>query len=175
MVTALHKDHGVPEGIHQIHNWNFATEAARLAHTYLAKDIGKAAHQLDDNSFWVLTNYSPTTFVQIGGSTGIDETTHETLRQLIHLAIGGPFEGFSGSYKEILPLKSPFPTNIIWWTNSGKIGKILEKIITRNELQIPTVIIYNAYAVDGISIAVSCIDNIIYDGIFEIARERIIT
>jgi hypothetical protein len=173
MVTALHKDHGVPEGIHQIHNWNFANESTRLAHVYLLKDIGKIARQIDTNTFWLLTNYSPITFIQIGGGS-LDGYSHETLNQLIHLAYGGPFEGFSGAYKEILPNSSPFPTNIIWWSNSTKSEKIIEKIITRNTSQLPILIIYNVYSSDGITIEASAIDNITYNGVFEISRERTI-
>jgi len=174
MVTALHKDHGVPEGIHQIYNWNFVNESTRLSHIYLSKDIGKVARQTNDNTFWLLTNYFPTTFVQIGGSGSLTPTNHQTLRQLIHLAFGGPFEGFSGAYKEILPVSDPFPTNITWWTNSSKTNKIIEKIIIRNDSQIPIVITYNVYEIDGITIEASAIDNIVYNGIFEISRERII-
>jgi hypothetical protein len=172
MVTALHKDHGVPEGIHQIYNWNFTNETTRLSYSYLLKDIGKVARQLDTNTFWLLTNHSPVTFVQLSG--GITETGHETLRQLIHMAVGGPFEGFSGSFREILPASSPFPTSIIWWKTSDKIDKIAEKIVTRNELQIPTTIIYNVYSTDGYTIETSAVDSIVYDGIFELTRERVI-
>ncbi|MFA5759066.1 MAG: hypothetical protein WC942_06915 [Clostridia bacterium] len=174
MVTALHKDHGSAEGIHQIHNWNFINESARLNHIYYPKDIGKAARQLDSNTFWLLINNSPVSFIQISGgsSSGLDEITHASLRQLIHMVHNGPFEGFSGAIKEILPIENPFPTQIIWWSNTNKTEKIAEKIIIRNTQQFPTLITYNIY--DGEFIISTAIDTIEYSGAFEINRERVI-
>lgn len=41
---------------HILHNWDVADAAARNALVVLASDIGKAARQTGDSSFWVLTN-----------------------------------------------------------------------------------------------------------------------
>ncbi|HSH82754.1 MAG TPA: hypothetical protein VLA19_29835 [Herpetosiphonaceae bacterium] len=54
--------------IHIIFNWQYADAPARTAATgFLAADVGKAARQLDNNSFWVLVNHSPVTWAPFGG------------------------------------------------------------------------------------------------------------
>jgi hypothetical protein len=61
---------------HRVANWEYADTTARLAATgFLASDVGKWAKQLDDGSYWELTDDSPITWAQrtggsIGGSTG---------------------------------------------------------------------------------------------------------
>lgn len=174
MISALHKNHGVYEGIHQVHNWEFDNEASRLSYTrYTDNDVGKVAFQTDNKTFWILTQVSPSiVFFQLGLEGSLDENSHETLKQLIHLAEGGPFEGFSGAYKEILPQGSAFPESIIWWQSSAKAGKILEKTIVRNSNQLPTQITYIAYEGNGVDVASTAIDTIEYSGVFEINRER---
>lgn len=98
---------------------------------------------------------------------------HKRLRHLIHFIDEGPAGGFiSGAYKETLPLRSPFPTQIIWWESSGKLQKIVEKNITRNANQLPTTIQWKMYDTDGITILNIVIDIISYSGIFEISRTR---
>lgn len=65
--------------IHRVANWEFADTAARTGATgILASDVSKWAKQLDDGSYWELTDDSPVTWAQrtgagggvIGGSTG---------------------------------------------------------------------------------------------------------
>lgn len=60
MANAFHKDQGPAEGIHALHTWDVANAAARLALTVVAADVGKVAHQLSDNTFWLLTTSAPT-------------------------------------------------------------------------------------------------------------------
>lgn len=109
-------------------------------------------------------------------STGITSSQHEKLRQLIHFINEGPAQGFtSNAFKEILPASNPFPTNIIWWVDSTKIGKIVEKIIIYNSNKTPTTITWNMYDVAGVNIIASIIDSIAYSGIFEISRTRSIS
>ena len=56
--------------IHQIHNWEYADETEREDETDVtAADVGKLARQLDDNTLWMLTDDSPVTWVQVGGSS----------------------------------------------------------------------------------------------------------
>jgi hypothetical protein len=68
-----HGDFGVGK-VHQPYNWSYADAAARTAATgFVAADVGKLARQLDDDSLWMLTDDSPETWVQIGG-TGVSGT-----------------------------------------------------------------------------------------------------
>jgi hypothetical protein len=114
-------------------------------------------------------------FAVTGG--GISANTHKILRQLVHLAdgVGGPWEGFtSGAFREILPASDPFPVSITWYTNSGKLDKIVEKTITRNSNKTPSTIEWKAYDTDGFTVVAQIEDAILYDGIFELSRTRTI-
>lgn len=104
-------------------------------------------------------------------------TNHDSLRRLIHLADGGgPFEGFAtGTYREILPVSSPFPTSITWWTSPVKTQKIVEKLITYNTNKTPSTIVWKSYDVDGTTVLSTVTDTIIYSGVLEISRTRSIT
>jgi hypothetical protein len=112
-----------------------------------------------------------------GGGTGggITPAQHETLRQIIHFIQSGPGDGFaSGAYEEILPSGSIFPTSVIWYVDSSKAQKIFEKLITWDGV-VPSVITYNMYATDGITIIHSATDTISYvNVIFETSRTRTI-
>lgn len=99
---------------------------------------------------------------------------HERLRQLIHFLDNGPGKGFAtAAYREILPAGEPFPTSVIWYTDSTKAQKIVEKLYTLTGI-FPTSITWNMYDVDGITIVESITDTIIYSGPFEISRTRVI-
>jgi len=108
----------------------------------------------------------------------VTEHVHPTLRQLIHLAdgVGGPMEEFlSGAYRETLPSGSVFPTLVIWWTDSGKTQKILQKMITFDGIKRVTSLSWTAYKIDGITAGATVTDTIVYSGVFEIARTRTVT
>lgn len=63
----LHKDYGVGY-IHIPYNWEYTDTTNRLAATgFTSIHVGKLARQLDNNSIWILTNYSPITWVILGG------------------------------------------------------------------------------------------------------------
>lgn len=129
-------------------------------------------------------NYDGTSYVfrdSVGlfnprGSAGISETTHRTLRQLIHLAEeGGPFEGFaSGAYQETLPAADPFPTSIIWWTDNTKVDKIVEETITYNSNKTIATDEWKVYDTDGSTVLATVTDTISYTGVFETSRTRTI-
>jgi len=111
--------------------------------------------------------------------SGITETQHETLRQLIHLAdgVGGPLEGFaSGAYRETLPLDNPFPTSITWWDSSSKSLKIVEKNLSYDANKRITVTVWKVYDEGGILLA-TVTDTFAYNGSspFESSRTRVIT
>lgn len=113
-----------------------------------------------------------------GYETFIPQTPekHKRLRQLIHFIDDGPAGGFlSGAYREILPLGNPFPTQVIWWTSSAKIIKIIQTTIVRNANKTPSSIEWVLYDSDGISVLETVTDNISYSsGIFESNRTRTI-
>lgn len=108
--------------------------------------------------------------------SGISATVHRTLRQLVHLADGGgPFEGFTtGAYREILPSTSPFPTSVIWWTDSGKTAKIVEHALTYNANKTVATSQWKAYDTDGVTVLATVTDTMTYSGIFETSRTRAI-
>lgn len=110
--------------------------------------------------------------------SNLTSTQHKMLRQLVHLAdgVGGPMEGFaSGAYRETLPVGNPFPTSIVWWESSAKIKKLVEKTLTRNDNQDPTIIAWKVYDTDGITILATMTDTITYSGPFETTRTRVLT
>jgi hypothetical protein len=69
---ALHKNI-TGDDVHVVCTWIYASEAIRTAATgFVLADVGKAAWQTDDDSFWLLADDSPIEWVRIGsgGSTG---------------------------------------------------------------------------------------------------------
>jgi hypothetical protein len=108
-------------------------------------------------------------------SVGITENKHEKLRQLIHFINEGPASGFvSGAYKEILPVAAPFPTSVIWYADSSKTNKIVEKLIIYNSNKTPHTITWKMYDSFDVLLA-TIIDTIAYNGIFEVNRVRTIS
>jgi len=104
--------------------------------------------------------------------SGLTPSAHETLRQLIHFIDNGPAEGFtSGAYREITG--TAFPSAIIWWTDSGKTDKIVEKLITYTGA-FPTTIQWKMYDTDGSTVLATVTDAITYSGAFETSRTRTI-
>jgi len=107
--------------------------------------------------------------------SGISESQHETIRQLIHFISEGPAEGFtSGAYKETLPSASVFPTSIIWWESSSKLKKIVERTLTWTGVNLTTDE-WKIYDTDGSTLLATVSDAISYSGIFETTRTRTIT
>ena len=102
---------------------------------------------------------------------------HKRLKQLIHFIDEGPASvGLSGAYREILPAGNPFPTQIVWWENSGKIKKIVETNVTRNSNKQPLSVEWKMYDDDGITVVETVTDSIEYmNNIYEINRTRVIT
>jgi len=107
--------------------------------------------------------------------TGISESQHRALRQLIHFIDDGPANGFpSGSYREILPTANPFPTSEIWWESSALLKKIVELTVTRNANKTPATEVWEMYDTDGTTVLATVTDTISYSGIFETNRTRTI-
>ena len=119
---------------------------------------------------------SDTTGAGGGGTSGITEGAHQSLRQLIHFIDEGPTVGFaSGAYREILPAGNPFHTSETWYTNSNKTDKIVELTIVRDSGQKPITEKWEIYDTDGFTVLETVIDSISYSGPFELDRTRSIS
>lgn len=110
-------------------------------------------------------------------STALTAGQHRTLRHLVHFIDSGPADGFlSGAFKEVLPQGSPFPTSVIWYVNSGKTQKIVEKLIERSAGSAtnvkPTPITWIMYDETGTSVVAKVIDSITYSGVFDFQTTR---
>lgn len=104
--------------------------------------------------------------------SGLSESTHRTLRQLIHFIDGGPAEGFAtGAYRETTG--TVFPSSIIWWETSGKLKKIVSKEITWSGV-FPSIVVWKVYDTDGSTVLATVTDTITYSGSFETSRTRTI-
>ena len=58
---SYHKNQTITEGIHIVHNWEYADAATREGATgFTSSDVGKVAKQTDNNTWWVLTAPTPT-------------------------------------------------------------------------------------------------------------------
>ena len=99
------------------------------------------------------------------GSTDLDK--------LLFLTENGAFEGQPASYREITG--QPFPTLIVWWTDSGKTQKIVDKAIAYNANKTPATITRHLYASDGVTINLTAVDSIVYSGVFEQHRSRVVS
>lgn len=107
--------------------------------------------------------------------TGLSESAHRTLRQLIHFIDEGPAEGFaSGAYHETLPSADPFPVSFIWWTSAAKTHKLVELTLTLNANKTPATEEWKMYDTDGATVLATVTDTISYSGIFETTRTRTI-
>lgn len=103
----------------------------------------------------------------------LNSGSHARLRQLVHLANGGPFEGFaSGAVQDTGP--KPFPTASIWYTDNTKTKKIVEQLVVYNPNRTVSSEQWKAYDVDGLTVLATVTDSITYDGAFETLRTRTI-
>jgi hypothetical protein len=56
--------------MHILHSFTVADEAARLALVPTATDVGKLVWQQDNNTFWIIIDESPLTFVSVSDTIG---------------------------------------------------------------------------------------------------------
>jgi len=68
-----HKDLGL-NNIHRIHNFEYADASERTGASVDGYDIGKVARQLDDDTYYILTDTAPT-WLQLGGGGGSGTVT----------------------------------------------------------------------------------------------------
>lgn len=104
--------------------------------------------------------------------SGLSESGHRILRQLVHFVDNGPSEGFdSGAYRETTG--TIFPTAIVWYDKSGEgKKKIIEKLITWTGVN-PTQIVWKIYDSSAVLLA-TLTDTVTYSGVFETSRSRAI-
>lgn len=102
-------------------------------------------------------------------ASGISDTDHKTLRQLIHFINNGPGDGFySNPFRETAG--NPFPTRITWWSDSSKTLRLFQTEITRSGIY-PVTESYKMFSAGGALLAVAT-DAITYQGAYEVARSR---
>ena len=77
-------------------------------------------------------------------------------------AISSLFIEPTSGYQEILPLGSICPETEIWYTDSSKTKKIVEKDIVWSGL-VPVTINYKLYAADGVTVTQKIRDEMSYD------------
>jgi hypothetical protein len=100
-------------------------------------------------------------------------TIDDDLNKLLYYVNEGPVEGFSIGYKAVVG--QPFPTSVVWYQDFGNTLKIVEKLIFRNLIKMPTSITWNLYDADGTTIIKSLTDFISYtNNVFETSRARVI-
>lgn len=102
--------------------------------------------------------------------SGLTETQHRALRQLIHFIDEGPAEGFlTGAYREVTG--GLFPTAVIWYDQQGEgKKKIVEQLITWSGV-LPSAIVWKVYDSSEVLLA-TVTDSPTYSGIFETSRTR---
>lgn len=75
---------------HGVHNWEYANTAARTGATgLLPADVGKWAKQLDDGTYWELTDDSPVTWAQRTGPAPANVKTVTTTTYTLLAADNG--------------------------------------------------------------------------------------
>lgn len=103
---------------------------------------------------------------------GAAEEYAENLKRLLYYIDNGPVEGFSSAYKEVTG--AVFPTSVIWYVDSTKAEKIVEKNITWTGV-VPSEIEWILYDDDGETELATVTDAITYTNtIFESSRTRTI-
>lgn len=148
-----------------------------LLRKLLAKEITVVCSDIDLLQF----NDEQKAFLQESGimeglEVGQDQLADDInldLNKLLFYVNEGPVEGFSIGYKEIIG--QPFPTNVTWYSDPLNTKKIVEKIIIRNPIKMPTSITWNLFDSDGTTIIKSLTDSITYtSNVFETSRVRVI-
>lgn len=103
--------------------------------------------------------------------SGLTESQHKVLLNLIHFIDEGPAEGFTtGATKTVLG--TVFPTQILW-KRSDATSLVAQNITWTGSK--PTTIQWKMYAADGITVLATVTDTISYTGVFETGRTRAIT
>jgi len=123
MANVFHKSMVVSDGIHSPISFEYADATARLAASLLPADIGKFAHQLDDDTFYVLKDDSPLTWNSLAGSTPLstkgDIFTYSTTETA--LGVGSNGQHIVAASGEVTGLKWETPASGSPLTTKGDI------------------------------------------------------
>lgn len=75
---------------HVIHRWEYADAAVRTAATgFTSADVKKLAYQADDDTYWVLTNHSPITWVQVSSGDVYTKSEVDALIAAVNSVLTG--------------------------------------------------------------------------------------
>jgi hypothetical protein len=102
--------------------------------------------------------------------SGLTESQHKTLLQLIHFIDGGPAEGFTTGATRTTT-GTAFPSQILW--KRADSTNLVEKNLTYSGA-FPTTIEWKIYDTDGSTVLATVTDTISYSGAFETGRTRAI-
>lgn len=166
-----------------------AISQINLALLQLSQSITASSLTTQVNGFAVTTT---TQLINITGSRGsivsaslaggtdvtyhLDALQHDTRALILLSDLGGPFERYlSGSYREITYTGNVFPLTTIWYNDSTKTKKIVEKIYSYNANKTPNTIVIRVYEEDGVTVKATATDVITYTNVFETSRTRTIT
>ncbi len=153
----------------EVHGIFFQGSSGKDELVYVTRDSATGDMLFRD----VVTGAEHTLTELLAGSAGLTESSHKTLRQLIHFLNDGPGGGFaSGAFKESAPT-GPFPTSEIWWESSSKLKKIVSLDTTWSGAKI-TQEVWKVFDPDGSTVLATITDAISYVGAFESSRTRTI-
>ena len=111
------------------------------------------------------------TFNPRSAGSGLSESAHNALRQLIHFLDDGPGDGFtSGAYKEST-FSGAKLTQAIWYDDNTKVKKLVSLDVTYTGI-LPTTEVWKMYDTDGSTVLITLTDAITYSGVFEATRTR---
>lgn len=95
-MAVTYRGHGALDAAnnHGIARWRVADAAARAAIAATADELDRVAHQLDDDTFWVVLSASPTAWTQLGAAGGTG--SGPDLSDATPSAVGTATAGVSG-------------------------------------------------------------------------------
>lgn len=122
-MSGLHSAQTPSDGIHVVQAYEYADAATREAATgFTSDDIGKVAYQLDDNSFWMLTETDPVwvQFVERGGEKLEYDSSHRLLKYVLSASTTD-----ASATEMLLPDASRMviPSNATWGYRITVIGR----------------------------------------------------
>ena len=83
---------------HVIHRWEYANATARTAATgFGASDARKLAYQIDTDAYWVLTDHSPITWVQVTTGSVYTQTEVDNLLAAVASVPTGSIQAYGGA------------------------------------------------------------------------------
>jgi hypothetical protein len=106
--------------------------------------------------------------------TGLSESQHALLRQLIHFLDSGPGDGFASGHEEVYAYDGIKLTSAIWYTDNTHSTKLYELVYTYSGILVATETA-KMYDSDGSTVLAQAVDTYSYSGVFPTKRVRVIT